>query len=325
MVLIKRKFGQKPLTKHVLPTPSQRHRATQELVFAGALWGFGFVAARWALTDFTAPETLLLRFFIAFMIGEALRHLFFKPTKNTEQEKINLWLPMGGGFFLGGMLLLQTIGLQYTTATKSGFITTLYVLLVPLIQHLFFRIKISPWLYVYIAGGLAGTWLLIGGEVHEFNQGDLWTLACSFLGAGHILFIGWASPQIKDSFKFNNLQSLFCLLLILPFYLFQKDSPPSEIFARSPNDLALLGICFLGIGSNLVAFLIQVRAQKVLPPVIASMLFLLESPFAFLFGWLLLDEQLSKKGALGAGLIMVSAILTVLHENRQKKTTQESQ
>lgn len=323
MVLTKRKFGPKPLTKQA--SPDQRYRAIQELIFAGALWGFGFVAARWALTDFTAPETLLLRFFIAFFIGEVVRSLFFKGPKNSSDERMNLWLPLGGGFFLGGMLLLQTIGLQYTTATKSGFITTLYVLLVPLIQHLFFRIKISPWLYVYITGGLAGTWLLIGGQLSEFNQGDLWTLACSFLGAGHILFIGWASPQIKDSFKFNNFQSLSCLLLILPFYLLQKDSPPEEIFARAPSTLALIGILFLGIGSNLIAFLIQVRAQKILPPVIASMLFLLESPFAFLFGWLLLNEQLSAAGALGAGLIMVSAILTVLHENRQKEPIQEFQ
>lgn len=273
----------------------------------------GFVAARWALEDFTASETMFFRFLLAAGVGEIIRLLVQKKSYSLP-KKNELGVALIGGFILGGMLLLQTIGLNYTTATKSGFITTLYVILVPLVQHLVFKIETSLRFYFYVFLALLGTWWLVGGKMESLNQGDLWTLGCSLLAAAHILYIGYASPKIKDSFRFNNFQSLGCLLLITPFCLYQKE------FTIHASTLPWMGVLFLGLGSSIVAFMIQIRTQKVLAPTTASMLFLLESPFAFLFGWLFLAESLSFLPAIGAILILVSSFLTIrLEQTSQTK------
>lgn len=288
-------FGPKHLTKT---------RATNELIFAGALWGFGFVATCWALVDFTPAETLLYRFLIAFGVGEFFRLTITRKSFSLPKSK-ELYIALISGLILGSMLLVQTIGLSYTTATKSGFITTLYVILVPIIQHLIFKIKTTWLFYFYVVIALTGTWLLVGGDISDLNQGDLWTLLCSVIAAAHILYVGYASPQIEDSFRFNNFQSLGCLALIIPFCLTQNH------INTSATPLAWGGIIFLGVGSSIIAFLIQIRSQKILPPTTASMLFLLESPFAFIFGWLLLNESLSLISMFGGFLILLSSLLTI--------------
>lgn len=116
--------GQKPLTKKT---------AVIELIFAGAIWGFGFVAAVWALNDFTPTETLVYRFLAATAMGELLflisNKIAKKPSLHSAKEDFLLAIPAGS--LLGGLLLFQTIGLKYTTATKSSFITSLYVIFVP--------------------------------------------------------------------------------------------------------------------------------------------------------------------------------------------------
>lgn len=290
---------------------STKNQAVKELIFAGALWGFGFVATRWALDDFSASETMVYRFLVAFFAGETLRFLLTKlphqPSFSLPPLK-ELKVSITGGLILGGMLLVQTIGLKYTTATKSGFITTLYVVLVPLIQHLIFKIK-TPWkFYAYVALALFGTWLLVGAKLESLNQGDLWTLGCSLLAALHILYIGYTAPQVEAPLRFNNYQSLGCLILALPFALSQGE------IKMEASWLPWLGILFLGTGSSVIAFMIQIRSQRVLEPSTASMLFLLESPFAFVFGWLLLGETLTWIPALGAILILLSSYLTILLE-----------
>lgn len=114
-----------------------KNRAAAELIFAGVLWGFGFVATLWALRAFTPVETLVYRFILAGLIGEVLFLIFKGPRFSSLRTEVMRALP--AGLLLGAMLLLQTIGLKYTTATKSGFLTSLYVILVPLFNTLFFK------------------------------------------------------------------------------------------------------------------------------------------------------------------------------------------
>lgn len=284
-----------------------KQKAVIELIFAGALWGFGFVATTWSLREFSVAEVLAYRFLLAFAAGE-LVHLLMNRGRPRRPSRADLIYSVGGGFFLGSLLILQTIGLQYTTATNSGFITTLYVILVPVLSHLLFRQKAGGLLYLYVLIALIGTLLLVGLKPNEMQRGDLWTLACSFAAAFHIIYIGQVSARVRDSFRFNNLQSLWALIMLLPLPILQ---PHIRLHATA---LSWFGILFLALGSSLTGFYIQVRTQKVLSSTTASMLFLLESPYAFLFGFLFLGETLSPRQGFGAFLIIASSYLTIRHE-----------
>lgn len=290
-----------------------KNRAVIELVFAGILWGFGFVATIWALEGYTYAEVLLYRFFLALVAGELIRYFVLR----TEYRRPTLedWrLSCVAGLLLSGLLILQTIGLMYTSATKSGFITSLYVIIVPILGHLFLRQAASLKFYLYVALGLAGTALLLNFQAGEaVNPGDLWTLAAAFAAAIHILFIGGISKRIRDGILFNNLQSFWCLIFVLPLLARQ-----AHVNTHFNGVWPWIGIASLGIGSSAIGFYIQIRTQKVLSPTTASMLFLLESPFALLFGFCLLGERLGPRQMLGALLIMLASFLTVRLDSAEK-------
>jgi drug/metabolite transporter (DMT)-like permease len=293
-----------------------KNRAVLELIFAGGLWGFGFVATIWALQGYTFSEVLCYRFLMAILVGEVIYFFMqgrrFRPPTRTEWK-----LSLGAGLFLGSLLILQTIGLMYTSATKSGFITSLYVILVPLMSHLFLRKAASLKFYAYVILALFGAALLLNVETSEgLNPGDLWTFACSFAAAFHILYIGRISKKIPDAFRFNNLQSFWCLIMLIPLLGHQ-----AHVNTHFNTIWPWIGIVSLGIGSSVIGFYIQIRAQKVLSPTTASMLFLLESPFALLFGFCLLGERLGPRQMIGAALIMLASYLTVRAEPAQTSPT----
>ncbi|WP_413574959.1 DMT family transporter [Bdellovibrio sp. HCB290] len=289
-----------------------KNRAAIELILAGALWGFGFVATVFALRAFTPAEALVYRFLIASVFGELIYLYFKKPGLPSMISDFKKALP--AGFFLGGLMILQTIGLQYTTATKSGFITSLYVILVPLINTLIFKARSSTLNYVLALAALGGTFILMDANISDINVGDLWTLASSVLAAGHIIYIGKVTNKVDNAFRFNNFQSIWVLILLSPLLLFQK-----TVVFSAPWE-SWLGVAMLGLGSSLIAFSIQIRAQKILSDSTASMIFLLESPFAALFGFLLLDERLSWFQGLGAVIIMGASVMQILGDPSSKTT-----
>lgn len=295
-----------------------KRRAALELVFAGVLWGFGFVAAVWALKAFTPVETLIYRFIIAAVIGEILYLAIKGPRFTTIREEFFRALP--AGLLLGGMLLLQTIGLKFTTATKSGFLTSLYVILVPLMNTWFFKSS-STWKnYALVGLALLGTFILMDANLEDVNVGDLWTIGCSLFAAFHIIYIGKISSRVGNAFRFNNFQSFWCLIALLPL-LWTQDS----VTTHSSDWQAWAGVLCLGLGSSIIAFYLQIRTQKILSDSTASMLFLLESPFAALFGFLLLSERLSLFQLSGAALIMIASILQILFDPATKTTEKKSE
>lgn len=313
MALIKPVSGPKRLTKR---------QAILELTFAGVLWGFGFVATAWALRAFSPVETLVLRFTVATLAGELLYFAFRGPNFTTLREELVRSLP--AGLLLGGMLLLQTIGLQYTTATKSGFLTSLYVILVPLFSAWFLR-KSNHWRnYALAFLALVGTFVLMDAQLTDFNKGDLWTLGCSIFAAFHILYIGHVSGRVGNAFRFNNLQSLWCLLALIPLLTLPTATNQPSPVPDTPNWLPWAGVLCLGLGSSVIAFSLQIRSQKILSDATASMLFLLESPFAALFGFLILSERLTLFQSGGALLILAASLLQILGDSTVKQPPPKS-
>lgn len=289
-----------------------KKQASIELIVAGVLWGFGFVATVWALRSFTPLETTVYRFVLATILGEALYLIFRGP--QFRSAKADLFLALPAGVFLGGLLLTQTIGLKYTTATKSGFITSLYVILVPLLSTLFFRVRLRWFNYALAISALIGTYILMDSNLSDVNVGDLWTLACSVMASIHIIYIGRVSGKIGNAFRFNNFQSLWILLIVAPL-LFTQD----HITVNTSDIQSWLGLLSLGICSSIIAFYLQIRSQRVLSDTTASMLFLLESPFAALFGFWLLNERLSLFQAFGALIILASAMAEIFVQHAKTK------
>lgn len=282
-------------------TPQLSHqRASAEMVLSSLIWGFGFIATVWAM-EMTNPAWVnVLRFFGAFFLSCLVGKI---PTK---KYLIHAAIP---GFFLSATLLLQTYGLKYTTPTKSSFITVLYVLMVPIMEWVAFGSKVSPHLLFWIATGFGGTVLITQVQVGEFNVGDLLTLGCAITAAFHILWIAKVQTHIKSPFRFNSAQALwagiFCLIFALP-------TTPFEWFGSTVSGWA--GLFSITVGSTLIAFALQVRAQGVLSPTVASLLFLLESPFAAIYSFLFMNERLTLNQWLGAALILVSALGAILSE-----------
>lgn len=310
-------------------------RATFELVFASSLWGFGFVAVVWALEAMSPLEVTGWRFAIAMALG--LLYLKIRRRELWTQVGLAAW----PGFLVAGTVMLQTWGLQYTTATKSGFLTCLYVLIVPLLEAVTGRQKLQLRTLFCAAIALLGVGFMTGLDQAlglsqpatnippellakmRLNWGDVLTLGCALAASGHIIAVGRSVEKARqltgrelDSFRFNVHQSIWAglplLALTLPIFGVNVSPlgdqahawPLASAWAAGWKPIA--GLLMLAIGSTLIAFALQVRAQKSLDPSLASLIFLLESPFAAIFAFWLLGETLGGPQLFGAALIMGS-------------------
>lgn len=300
--------------------------AILELSLASVFWGLGFVATKWGLAELSFIQFLFWRYLLAFLLGEGI--YFFLNKKLRWWPNPDLLLGASAGFILAAVMIFQTLGLHYTTAGKSGFITTLYVVLVPafeifLAKH--FHLKVAgSWsrILASCAVALMSTWLLSGAEnFSQINRGDWLTLISAFFSVLHILWIGWALSknrshwrhiQSESALDFNTKQSFVCFVLfgVLCLLPLETQAPGGGI--KIPLEpMTWLGILLTGAGASLIAFTLQVRAQRVLSPTVSSMLFLLEAPFAVIFGFLFLSETLTGLQILGAFGILLASLMTI--------------
>jgi drug/metabolite transporter (DMT)-like permease len=180
--------------------------------------------------------------------------------------------------------------------------------MVPFIERVFLKKKLPRKILLFASMGLLGTAFIcqfspFDPMATKWNFGDLLTLGCALAGALQIIVIGEVAHRIQSSFVYNLYQSLWALLValiaapLLEPLVFREFSPKS-----------LFGLLFVALGSTLVAFMLQVKAQKVLSSSVASLLFLLESPFAAIFAAIFLGEHLSAVQWTGAFLISLSAL-----------------
>lgn len=298
--------------------PITQTRAVIELTVAGMMWGLGFIATIWALREAGPMAITGWRFVLAGITGLlfARRFIFTKAARTYLRYA---WWP---GALIAATILFQTWGLQFTTATKSSFLTCLYVLFVPMMEPFFGGSKPTRTVFVCSLVALCGVALMCGLLSSEEldvkakpNIGDFLTLICAFAASAHIIVIGGVHKKLGhdfNGFNFNTAQSFgagFPTLLValmiepgtfkMPFHLFEV--------AFSGTSLPLLGFLSLTFCSTLIGFALQVRAQRVLSPSTASLLFLLESPFAALFAFLFLGENMGLT-QLAGGLLILTAV-----------------
>ncbi len=285
------------------------------LMLTTLIWGFGFIATRWTFLEYDAFWSHALRFALAGVFS--LPFLFYQKSFSKKNLLIKSYI---GSWWLFGALFFQSLGLFETTVAKSGFITTLYALFTPMFAMIFMRKNFHFSYWVLVATSFVGVALLCNLNFSDFNRGDFLTLLCAMAGAGHILYIEKIADEIENAIEFNFLQSLFmginsCILVYLikgPVNL-----EPLMRFHEIGRASVITGLLYLSLLSSLVAFTLQVVSQKKMPSHIVSMVFLLESPIAAFFGYMVLDEKLNFMNVIGCSLILISlAFLPLVNKFR---------
>lgn len=285
------------------------YRADFLLMVAAIIWGSAFVAQRVGMSH-VGPLTFNgIRFALgAMVLLPLIRRRDPEPeVEGGPAQHRMVWPTVGGGALVGLVLFvaatLQQVGLVYTTAGKAGFITGLYVIIVPLLGLLWgYRPGWGGWL----GAGLAtvGLYLLSVTGTFTFAPGDLWELFGALFWAIHVLLLSWLSPRM-DGIRLACAQYVICALLSLIVAGF------TEAITRDGLHGALIPILYGGILSVGVAYTLQVVAQRDAPPTHAAIILSLEAVFAALAGWLILDEMLSLRGLIGC-VLMFSGMLTAL-------------
>jgi len=322
---------------------SAKVRGNLMLMLTALIWGSSFVAQKSGM-ELIGPMTFNgIRTLIGgLVLIPVICFLDRKPAsesaeaENAEEEsdskkRNERRLLLIGGICCGFILMIagsfQQIGLLYTSAGKSGFITALYVVLVP-ICGLVLRKKVRPLIWLCVLASALGLYLLCipadGGFGH-INRGDFLTLLCAICFTIHILVIDYFSPKV-DGVKMSCIQffvaGIFSIILIpLIDPAFGYALPTLKMLTG-----VWLPILYSGVLSCGVAYTLQIVAQAKADPTIASMILCLESVFAVLAGMIILGESMSLRETIGC-LIMFAAILVSQlpsKEDRLKMPDQET-
>ncbi len=282
------------------------------LIIAGAIWGMGFVALKWTLVGFGPFWSNGIRYIIAAVFSLPLL-LFFRSWKRDKQFFIH-GLVASSFLFMG--VIFQVFGLKYTSVAKCSFLTSLYAFFVPLILLVTGKKKLGRAYWGLLLICLFGIALLCDLKIDKFNIGDFYTLFCAFFLSLHILYLEKISSQMQNGFEFNCLQCLLIGLMAPVVALIFEGRLNLSLINFNPFVIGpLLGFLILGIFSSIIAFGIQVYAQKIIPSHIVGPFFLLESPFGALFGYLFLNEALRSINILGCVIIVIAVAAIPLTES----------
>ena len=282
------------------------------MIAATVLWGLAFSAQSSGMKFvepmlFTALRSAIgvvsLIAVIAVIDLCKTKKLSFWGSAKTAQERKELLL---GGTYCGVVLAVASVcqqyGLKYTSAGKTGFLTALYIVIVPVLG-VFFKRKTSPLLCLAVALGLFGSYLLCGG-IGAIGKGEAFVIACAFVYSIHIMVIDRYAPKC-DCVRLSCIQFILAAILAAAASKFSGEPwIASDIRAAMPFWI------FCGIGSSAIAFTLQMVAQKYLHPVTATLLMSLESVFAVLGGWIFLHEILSPRELAGCAVIFIAVIIT---------------
>lgn len=300
------------LYSHVVIKMKNKLGGSLALLLATVIWGSAFIAQSVGM-DHIGPMTFqAARCGLGGVFLVPVIFLFEKDKKQYLRNWINpkLWKT---GFFCGCALFmaagLQQVGLVYTTAGKAGFITAMYIVLVPILG-LFLKRKppVSAWISVAVA--VAGLYLLSCVGASEINLGDILMLGGALGFAVQITLVDEMAGDL-DGLRLNCIQAFVCSMLSALVMAFTETPTLSGIAA------AAIPIGYAGVFSMGIAYSLQIVGQKHLEPTPASLIMSLESVFAALCGWLLLHEQMTPAELCGCALVFGAVIISQLPEKQK--------
>ncbi len=281
------------------------------LLLTSAIWGFAFVAQR-AGMEHVEPFTFNgVRFALGCLSLLPLILLRRRRAKRRAGTAGASGTKAGGRQWLYGLLAgcvlfaaasLQQVGIVHTTAGKAGFITGLYVVLVPL-SGLFWGQRAGWPRWVGASLALIGLYFLSITRSFTISRGDFLVLLSALFWTAHVQLIGWFSPK-TDSLELACIQFAWCSLFSLVVAAGLETVRPASIL------LAGIPILYGGLCSVGIAYTLQVVVQKTAHPAHAAIILSLEGAFAVLGGWLILGEVLSTRGMLGCALMLAGMIVS---------------
>ena len=289
------------------------------LLLTALIWGCAFVAQSVGM-DYVGPFTFnCVRCMIGSVVLIPVIFLMDRMKKKSGMSEEALRKERGdtrtivtGGICCGVVLAaassLQQFGILFTTVGKAGFITAMYIVLVPILG-IFIGKKVRPLILGCVVIAVAGLYFLCMTETLSLGLGDLLVLACAFVFSIHILVIDHFSPLV-DGVRMSAIKFLTAGLICAGPMLVWERPVMGAIFT------AWMPILYAGVMSCGVAYTLQILGQKNADPAVASLLLSLESVFSVLAGWVILGQSLNGKELFGCALMFVSIILAQMPEKK---------
>lgn len=274
------------------------------MLITACLWGFAFVAQKTGM-EYLGPFMFsAIRFAVGASALVFLLHWFGKTRLNKEGFIAGISM----GVLLTFGAILQQIGIVETTAGKGGFITAIYILLVPIfLSFAGKRLSLQIWPAAILA--LFGLYLLSikGGEFSNINSGDYWVLSSAVFWAAHILLIEKAVNKNHDPLRLSIVQFYTCSILSLIGAFIFEPVEWNEVITGAKN--GFVELAYASIASTTIAYTLQVFAQRSVPSHHAALILSLEAVFAVIGGVWLLNEEITIRMLLGFALIFAGIIL----------------
>ncbi|MGC8117858.1 DMT family transporter [Metapseudomonas otitidis] len=289
---------------------SQALRADILMLITAAIWGAAFVAQRLGM-DAIGPFLYTgLRFALGALV---LLPLLYLLPRGEHHEPMNRGLLLGGvlmGLALSLGINLQQVGLLFTSVTNSGFITGLYVIIVPLLGLLLgHRTGMGTWIGALLAVG--GMFLLSVGDNFQVARGDWLQLAGAVVWGVHVLLVGFFASR-HDPVRLAILQFITCAVISLALALVLEDIRLDAIVSAGP------AILYGGVIAVAIGYTLQVVAQKHAIASHAAIILSLEAVFAAIAGALMFSESLHARGYLGCALMFVGMLVAQLWPQRHE-------
>ena len=290
----------------------EKAKGSLSLLAATVIWGFAFIAQSVGM-DLIGPFTfqavrclLAVAVLVPCAFALDLGKCSLRESVGKWKEKV-LWkagILCGCALFVAASL--QQIGLVYTDAGKAGFITAMYIVLTPVLG-LFLGQKVPKSTAFSVLIAVVGLYLLSCMGVTEVNKGDLFLMGCALAFAVQINCIDHFAPGL-DGFRLNCIQALTVAVLSVPFAALTETIDVGNL-------LACWGpLCFAGMLSMGLAYSLQIVGQKTMAPAPAALIMSLESVFAALGGWWLLQERMTPAELAGCGLVFAAVVISQLPE-----------
>ena len=228
-----------------------------------------------------------------------------------QEQKGDFKTLLTGGICCGVMLCIasnfQQFGISFTTVGKAGFITAMYILIVPILG-LFMKKKVSMKVWFGVVLATIGLYMLcMTSESFSLSKGDFLVLICAGFFSLHILIIDYFSPK-ADGVRMSCVQFFVCgLISMIIAFIFEQPNLGDILSGWLP-------ILYAGILSCGVAYTLQIVGQKNMDPTVASLILSLESVFSVLAGWVILNQKLSGRELFGCGLMFLAIIMAQLPE-----------
>ncbi len=294
---------------------SKQLKGSLALLAASLIWGLAFSAQSTAMKYIQPYTFVFLRSVITTAVLVPAAPIIEKLSGGRDESDppLNIYLRRGVpmGLFLVAATILQQIGIVYTTPAKSGFVTALYIVMVPILGLVVFRRRVGRFIWLGVALSLVGMLLLCVQSDFTMNVGDLLTLGSALMFACQILTIDRYAGRL-NAVRLSAVQFATCAVVAGALTLFKETPTWSGIMACWPS------ILYVAVFSSAIGYTLQIAGQKRTDPTLASLIMCLESVFAALGGWVLLGQALTARELLGCALMLAASVVAQLPDRRRE-------